>query len=98
MARNSASGKPSLLPVVASVCVVVAALYFAQSVLIPLALAVLFSFLLSPLVDWLGRIHYRPVPATLIVVTVAMSLVGLVGYVVGKQMVSLVSDLPRYKV
>jgi predicted PurR-regulated permease PerM len=98
MARNSAASKASLLPVFASVCIVVAALYFAQSVLIPLALAVLISFLLSPLVEWLRRIHVPRVPATLIVVVVAMSLVGLIGYVVGRQLVSLVNDLPKYKV
>jgi predicted PurR-regulated permease PerM len=81
----------------ASVIIVVAALYFAQSVLIPLALAVLFSFLLAPPVTWLRRFHIQRVPATLIVVVIAMSPVGLIGYVVGKQLVSLVNDLPTYK-
>jgi predicted PurR-regulated permease PerM len=97
MARNSAAGKASILPVMVSIIIVVAALYFAQSVLIPVALAVLFSFLLAPPVTWLRRIHIQRVPATLIVVVVAMSLVGLVGFVVGKQLVSLVNDLPTYK-
>ena len=35
--------------------VVVAALYLAKGVLVPLTLAVLLSFLLSPVCDWLER-------------------------------------------
>ena len=41
--------------VLGSICVVVAALYLAKGVLVPLTLAVLLSFLLSPVCDWLER-------------------------------------------
>ena len=42
--------------------VVVAALYLAKGVLVPLTLAVLLSFLLSPLCDWLERLQDGPYP------------------------------------
>ena len=38
-----------------SIAVVVEALYLAKGVLVPLTLAVLLSFLLSPVCDWLER-------------------------------------------
>ncbi len=43
--------------VLGTVCVVVAALYFAQEVLIPIALAILLSFLLAPLVRLLEQVQ-----------------------------------------
>ena len=42
------ANKSSLIITLASIAVVVAALYLAKSLLIPLALAVLLSFMLSP--------------------------------------------------
>ena len=41
--------------VLGSTAVIVAALYLAKGVLVPLTLAVLLSFLLSPVCDWLER-------------------------------------------
>lgn len=41
--------------VLASIVVIVAALYLSKGVLVPLTLAVLLSFLLSPVCDWLER-------------------------------------------
>ena len=55
MAQPVQLAKSSRFVVLASICIVVAALYFAQVVLIPLALAVLFCFLLAPLVTRLER-------------------------------------------
>ena len=46
----------------ASIAVVVAALYLAKGVLVPLTLAVLLSFLLSPVCDWLERHRFGRVP------------------------------------
>ena len=49
-------GTSSILTLATSV-VVIAGLYFGRSVLIPITLAVLLSFLLVPLVEALRRIH-----------------------------------------
>ena len=42
-----------------SVLVVVATLYFGRAVLLPVALSILLTFLLSPLVTWLLRVLQR---------------------------------------
>jgi predicted PurR-regulated permease PerM len=83
--------------ILSSVCVVVAALYFAQDVLIPIALAMLLSFLLTPMVWRLERWRLPRTAATLIVVLIALGVVGGIGYVVYYQAVSLAEQLPTYQ-
>jgi hypothetical protein len=55
--------------------VVVAALYFGQEVLLPVTVAVLLSFVLSPLVNGLRKLHVPHVVAVVFSVTVALGLV-----------------------
>jgi len=75
---------------------VVAVLYWAQDVLVPIALALLITFVLSPPVTvlqrWIGR-----VPAVLVVVLLVFTIVGLAGWGVAIQMSHLAGDLPRYR-
>ena len=66
MARPVQLARGSKFIVLASVCVVVGALYFAREVLVPLALAILLTFLLAPLVRRLERVGLSRVPATLV--------------------------------
>src|SRR3954447_4421644 len=75
MPRVNTGPKASRFVLLASVCVVVAALYFAQAVLIPLALAMLLSFLLAPLVARLEKWRIKRVPAVLIVVIALFALI-----------------------
>ena len=75
---------------------VTAALYFAKAVLVPLALAILFSFLLAPAVRRLERWMPRIV-ATLLVAVLVFSLLGAVAVIAGKQAVSLAAKLPEYR-
>ena len=75
---------------------VTAALYFAKAVLIPLALAILFSFLLAPAVRRLERWLPRIV-ATLAVAMLVFSLLGAIFVIAGKQAVSLAAKLPEYR-
>ncbi|MDB6065634.1 MAG: putative phytochrome sensor protein [Pedosphaera sp.] len=91
--------RPSYLggSIVLTLWLVVAALYFAREVFIPLALAVLFSFLLAPLVDRLRRWHLGRVPSVLIAVLFAFGVLGFVGEVMTGQMVDLVHKLPGYQ-
>jgi predicted PurR-regulated permease PerM len=98
MARPAEIGsKGSRFIVLASVCIVVAALYFAQEVLIPLALAVLFCFLLAPLVTRLERYGMGRVPAVVTVVSAVAALVVLLGWVVTAQVLNLADRLPEYQ-
>ena len=97
MARPVTPNKTSRFVMLAAVCVVVAALYFAQEVLIPLALAVLLTFLFTPIVSRLERWRVpRPV-AVVMVVTIAFGAVAALGYVVGQQVVELANNADKYK-
>lgn len=84
---------PLLVLVVAT-----AALYLAREVLIPLALAILFSFLLAPAARRFEALRLGRMASTLIVVTLFVGLLGSIGWVAGKQVVSLVGKLPEYRV
>lgn len=80
----------------AGVVLIVAVLYWAQAVLVPLALAVLIAFVMAPPVTWLERWLGR-VPAVLIAVTLVFLVLGLAGWGLIRQMENLSEDLPRYR-
>jgi predicted PurR-regulated permease PerM len=75
---------------------VVVVLYWAQAVLVPLAVAILLTFVLTPPVTWLQRWVGR-VPAVLVVVTLVFAVLGLAGWGLARQMDHLADDLPRYR-
>ncbi len=75
---------------------VVAVLYWAQAVLVPFALAILLTFVLTPPVTWLQRWVGR-VPAVLLAVTLVFAAIGLAGWGLAWQMDHLVEDLPAYQ-
>jgi predicted PurR-regulated permease PerM len=85
-----------LLGVVAAVAVI-ATLYFGRTVFLPLALAVLSSFLLTPPVGLLERIKLPRVVAILLVVGTLVSLIGLIGWKTSQQFVDLSNELPTYR-
>jgi predicted PurR-regulated permease PerM len=80
----------------AGVVLVIVVLYWAEAVFVPVALAALLSFVLSPAVNWLERWVGR-VPAVLLVVTLVFAVLGLAGWGLARQMTNLVEDLPRYR-
>ncbi len=75
---------------------IVAVLYWAQAIFVPLALAILVTFLLTPPVAWLQR-RIGHVPAVLLVVTLVFAAGGSVAWGLTRQMNSLVEDLPGYR-
>jgi len=85
----------SLLSIAVSV-VVVAGLYFGRSVLIPITLAILLSFLLAPLVNLLRRLHLGRVPSVLLAVVLALTVILGLGGLIGTQMAGLAEDVPNY--
>jgi predicted PurR-regulated permease PerM len=76
---------------------VTASLFAAQKVLIPLALAVLLSFILSPSVSWLQHRGLRRVPAVVLVVILAFAFLGAIGLGLTTQLRSLVDELPSHR-
>ena len=77
--------------------VAIAALYFGAEVLMPLTLAVLVAFALSPLVDTLERRRLGRAPAVIAVLLGIGIGVGGIGWVVGRQAATLAENLPQYR-
>jgi len=77
--------------------VVVAGIYFGRPVLMPLALAILMSFALAPLVSVLRHLRIGHLPAVLLSLLVALVLLSAIGTFVGAQLAGLADDLPRYQ-
>ena len=74
-----------------------AALYFGRDIFLPLAIAVLLTFALAPVVSWLRKLRIpRPV-AVVSVVVVAFTSIILFGAVVATQLGSLAENLPLYQ-
>ena len=94
---STQSEKLSTLLSVLMIIIVVAVLYFAKEIFVPLALALLFSFLLAPLVRRFEMWRLPRVPAVLLAVALAFSVVGGVGSLVGTQLVDLTYKLPSYQ-
>ena len=79
------------------ILVTVAVLYFAREVFIPLALALLFSFLLTPVVTRLERWRVPRVPAVLLTALLAFSVIAGVGWLVVNQVIDITYKLPSYR-
>ena len=76
---------------------VTTSLYLAQKILVPLALAVLLAFILTPVVDFLHRRGLWRVPSVLLVVVLSLLLMGGIGLALTFQLKSLAADLPQYQ-
>jgi predicted PurR-regulated permease PerM len=76
--------------------VVVAGLYLGRTVLIPITLAVLLSFLLAPIVNLLRRISLGRVLSVLVAVVLALSVILALGGLIGSQIADLAQEVPKY--
>ena len=72
-------------------------LYYGKSLLIPLALAALFTFLLSPIVTFLERKLPRVIAIMTVVIMFFIS-IGIAGYLLTNELVEFSANLPNYKV
>ncbi|HEY6767546.1 MAG TPA: AI-2E family transporter [Candidatus Sulfotelmatobacter sp.] len=97
MARTSSAKNISRILTLVAAVVVITALYFARVMLVPLALAVLFTFVLAPLVTALERIRIPRFFAIFLVVGIAVSGIGIMGWTVGNQLIDVTNQLPSYK-
>jgi predicted PurR-regulated permease PerM len=85
------------LVALAGVILICAALYWAQKILIPIALAILIAFVLNPAVLLLQRRGLGRVLSALIVVTLAFALLAGVGLILSLQVKGLAEDLPGHE-
>src|SRR5688572_10343850 len=93
--RSGKSGQ--VLVYLATTVLVIVALYFGKPVLMPIALATLLAFLLSPLVNALCRTGLRQSIAVTLVVVLMFSILGGMVWGFGRQMSSLLYELPDYR-
>ena len=96
MASFDTSRTTPVLTLIATI-LSVATLYFARSILVPLALAVLIAFILSPVVTWLEKIHIGRVVAVGVVSVLFISSTAALAWVVTHQLLDVADKIPDYK-
>jgi len=81
---------------VATVALLVTILSHGQAVLVPLALAVMLTFILTPVVTALERCRLSRIAAVAVVIALTLGIVGGLGYVFSRQFRDLATQLPHY--
>lgn len=92
------AGAPTAAELAIVAFIIVIGLYLGQVVLVPLALAVILSFVLAPAVQLLKRAGLPNAPSVILVVMVAFSVIFGVGALITQQVASLAQELPRYQI
>jgi predicted PurR-regulated permease PerM len=87
-------GKIAMLVTLA---LVVTALYVGRAVFIPIAIAILLSFVLAPLVRLLRRWRVPRVPSVGLVVLLAFAILAGFGMILTQQFTDLAQELPNYE-
>jgi predicted PurR-regulated permease PerM len=77
--------------------IIIMLLYFGREIIIPIALAILLSFVLAPLVGLLQRVRVPRGLAVVSVVIVAFAFLFAMGSLLATQLAQLAGDLPRYQ-
>ncbi len=95
-ARQSSGGSLLTREPLLLLALLLAIFYFGRPLLIPLALALTFNFLFTPLVSRLERLHLRRTPAALLVLIAASALLGAFLWLVAGQLLHVVNDLPSH--
>src|SRR6476469_6516045 len=77
--------------------IIIAMLYFGREIFVPIALAILLSFVLAPLVVILQRMRVPRGLAVVGVVILAFALIFAMGSLLATQLTQLAGELPRYQ-
>jgi hypothetical protein len=75
----------------------IAALHFAREILIPLAFALILTFVLTPVVALLQKSRFGRVPSVALTVLVTMAAAVGVGWIMAIQLVDIAEKLPMYR-
>lgn len=76
---------------------VIVTMWVAAELLKPIALAILFAFILNPVVQWLDRRGLPRIASIGVTLTLVLTLLGLGGYLMTQQFLGLAEELPRYE-
>src|SRR6201990_3530307 len=77
--------------------IIISMLYFGRDIFVPIALAILLSFVLAPLVGLLQKIRVPRGLAVVSVVIFAFAVIFATGSLLASQLTQLAGDLPRYQ-
>ena len=77
--------------------IIITTLYFGREIFVPIALAILLSFVLAPLVGVLQRIRMPRGLAVVSVAIIAFAMIFAMGSLLATQLTELAGDLPRYQ-
>jgi predicted PurR-regulated permease PerM len=91
------NGKSPSLFILPTIVLIIASLYWAQAVLIPVAVSILLTFLLSPVADSLERLGLGRAFSVILIVILAFSFLAAVGWIVTLQLTSVANELPTYR-
>jgi predicted PurR-regulated permease PerM len=94
---SSSEARTATLQSLLIAAIVITGLYVAREVLLPLALAILLSFVLTPALLLLRRLKVPRVVGVAIVVAFAFALIFGLGWLMSQQATQLAGDLPRYQ-
>jgi predicted PurR-regulated permease PerM len=94
---SSSEARTATLQSLLIAAIVITGLYVAREVLLPLALAILLSFVLTPALLFLRRLKVPRVVGVAIVVAFAFALIFGLGWLMSQQATQLAGDLPRYQ-
>ena len=97
MVRSTNSTTSSKSSIFIALALAIGALYFGRQIFIPLALALVLSFLLTPLVTLLERGHMRRLPAVLVVLIFCFALTAGAGWEVAGQLLDITGHIRDYK-
>ena len=95
--QTTADSRASVLQGLLIATIVIGALYFGREVLLPLALAILLSFVLTPPLLLLRRVKVPRVLAVSLVVITAFAIIGGLGWLISREATKLAVELPSYR-
>ena len=78
-------------------CIAIAALYFTREILIPFAFALILTFLLTPAVTFLRKLHAGRVLSVLATCVISIMVAAAVAWVIASQLLDVADQLPLYR-
>jgi predicted PurR-regulated permease PerM len=97
LVRSSTSTASSKSSILIAIALAIATLYFGRQIFIPLALALVLDFLLTPLVGLLERARLGRVPAVLVVLIFSLALTAGTAWEVAGQLLDITGHIRDYK-
>ena len=94
---STSDSRVALLQGLLIAALVIGGLYIGREVLLPLVIAILLSFVLTPLLLLLRRLKLPRALAVIIVVTFAFCIIFALGWMLSRQATDLAENFPRYQ-